>query len=192
MRAIFCLLLAGSMAVVAAPQPELGSRYRAEPNVGAELIGTMPPEWSLTDWQNSEPLTLQSLRGKVVLIRWWTAPTCPYCAASANALEEWARKYRSRGLVVVGAYHHKADTPFTADHVRTQAERLGFDFPVAIDHEWRTPQRWWLDNTDRGWTSVTFLLGRDGKIRHIHGGGAYYKDEPGYEALEKAITEALE
>lgn len=156
------------------------------------MIGTRPPEWSFRDWQGSVPLTLESLRGKVVLIRWWTAPGCPYCAASADALNRFAEKYRDRGLVVIGVYHHKADTPFTTEHVSAQAKRLGFTFPVAIDHDWHTLQRWWLDKNERGWTSVTFLLGRDGAIRHIHGGGAFFEGEPGYAMLEEAIVAALD
>lgn len=164
----------------------------APADAGRELLSTRPPEWTLTDWLNSEPLTLASLRGKVVLVRWWTAPGCPYCAASADALNGWWKKYRDRGLVVIGAYHHKADTPLTREHVAQQAKRLGFPFPIAIDPDWRTLHRWWLDKTERGWTSVTFLIGRDGTIHHIHGGGAYREGEPEFAALEKAIIAALE
>ena len=177
---------------MAAPHPELGAKFAAPTDAGRELLGPQPPEWSFTDWQGSPPLTLDSLRGKVVLIRWWTAPGCPYCAASADALNTFAAKYRDRGFVVIGAYHHKADTPLTTAHVAEQAKHLGFDFPAAIDHDWLTLQRWWLDKTERGWTSVTFLLGRDGAIRHIHGGGAYFEGEGGYAALEKAIVAALD
>ncbi len=188
MRCLLCIL-ALVFSALAGPHPELGSRFAATAEAGRELLGTKPPEWTLTDWQNSEPLTLAGLRGKVVLIRWWTAPDCPYCAASADALKTFTTKYRD--LVVIGAYHHKATTPLTTAHVAAQAKRLGFDFPVAVDPDWRTLRAWWLDKTDRGWTSVTFLLGRDGAIRHIHGGGAYFEGEDGYRALEKAIVAAL-
>ena len=176
-----CVFLLAAAPVCAAP-----------PDAGRELLGTHPSEWTLTDWQNSDPLTLAALRGKVVLVRWWTAPDCPYCAASADALNGWWKKYRDRGLVVIGAYHHKADTPLTPGHVAQQAKRLGFNFPIAIDPDWRTLHRWWLDTTERGWTSVTFLIGRDGTIRHIHPGGAYREGEPDFAALEKAIIAALE
>ncbi len=178
--------------VVAVPHPELGSRYAAPAEVGRELIGTQPPEWTFTNWQNSPSLTLAGLKGKVVLVRWWTAPGCPYCAASAEALTEFAGKYRERGLVVIGAYHHKQRTPLTIEHVTAQAQRLGFHFPIAVDRDWKTLRRWWLDKDDRGWTSVTFLLGRDGTIRHLHGGGAFFEGEPGYMALEQAIQSALD
>lgn len=173
------------------PHPALGAVYAAPSGVGRELLGTRPPEWNLTDWIGSEPRTLQSLRGRVVLVRWWTAPGCPYCAASADALNDLARKYSERGLSVIGIYHHKADTPLTREHVAAQAKRLGFTFPIAIDRDWKTLHAWWLDRAERGWTSVTFLIDREGIIRHIHPGGAFFEGEPGYEALERAIRAAL-
>src|ERR1043166_9277434 len=119
------------------PDP-LPKEYAAPAGDGRELIGTRPSEWVVTDWINSKPLTLASLRGKVVLVRWWTAPGCPYCEASAPALNEFWKKYRDRGLVVVGIYHHKSDTPLTRPHVERQAKKFGFELPVAIDADWIT------------------------------------------------------
>lgn len=194
MRLVHLVLFVPGLLGIAsgAPRPELPWPFAAPAEVGRELIGTRPPEWTLSDWQNSAPLTLAGLRGKVVLVRWWTAPGCPFCAASAESLNAFAAKYRERGLVVIGAYHHKADTLFSTAHVAAQAKRLGFAFPVAIDHDWQTLRRWWLDKNERGWTSVTFLLGRDGAIRHLHGGGAFFDGEEGHRALEKAIVAALD
>jgi peroxiredoxin len=169
----------------------LGANYAAPAGIGRELIGTRAQEWQLSEWIGGEPRTLASLRGKVVIVRWWTAPGCPYCAASAEGLNELARKYRERGLEVIGVYHHKASTPLTREHVEAQAKRLGFTFPVAIDRDWKTLRHWWLDRTERGWTSVTFVIDRDGVIRHLHPGGAYYPGEPGFTSLEKAIRDAL-
>src|SRR5438105_5051771 len=67
-----------------------------------ELIGSKAKEWEVTDWLNSKPLTLKDQAGKVVLVRWWTAPGCPYCAATAPALNEFDRSYKDKGLVIVG------------------------------------------------------------------------------------------
>lgn len=53
---------------------------------GNELVGTPAPAWTVTTWINSQPLSLEQLRGKVVLLRWWTAPGCPFCEASAPHL----------------------------------------------------------------------------------------------------------
>src|SRR6266446_3063760 len=133
--------------------------------------GSTAPEWHAKDWLNSPPLKLADLRGKVVLVRWWTAPDCSLCAASMPVLENWARTLRDRGLVVVGLYHHKAATPLKPGHVAAQAKRLGATFPVATDPDWRTLHEWWLDAGKREYTSVTFLIGRDGGILHVHPGG---------------------
>jgi peroxiredoxin len=178
--------------VLSAPAaPRLPEPHSAPPEVGTDLLGTRPDAWTFDSWINSESLKLSQLRGKVVLVRWWTAPGCPYCEASAKSLENWWRTYRDEGLVVIGAYHHKGDSPLTPPHVAAEAKRLGFSFPVAIDRDWKTLRSWWLDKTDRGWTSVTFLIDRKGTIRFIHGGGAYIEGDPGHEALERALREAI-
>ena len=62
---------------------------------GDELIGKPAPEWGTLEWMNSQPLTLNELADKVVLIRWWTE-TCPFCAASAPALNEFTTPSRIR------------------------------------------------------------------------------------------------
>jgi peroxiredoxin len=187
----FVLGLGATCAIAADTRPALGANYAAPAGIGSELLGTRPPEWKATGWLNSPPLTLAELRGKVVLVRWWTGPQCPYCSASAEALNILWEKHRRSGLVVIGMYHHKTDTPLTSEHVETQTKRLGFEFPVAVDQDWTTLHSWWLDSQPRGWTSVTFLLDREGKIRHIHPGGAYYPGEPGYTALESAVEKTL-
>jgi peroxiredoxin len=156
-----------------------------------KVIGTKPPEWEATHWLNSRPLALKNLRGKVVLVRWWTAPGCPYCAATAPALNEFHASYKEKGLVVVGLYHHKSDTPLDAAQVKRSAERLGFRFPVAIDPEWKTLKRWWLDGAERRWTSVSFLIDRRGVVRFVHPGGQYVKGDRAYDALKAKIEELL-
>ena len=92
---------------------------------------------------------------------------------------------------MLGLYHHKSETPLTVSHVKEQARKLGFTFPVAIDPHWTTLRRWWLDKHDRGWTSITLLLDRQGIIRHVHPGGAFFKGEKGYEMLQAKIESLL-
>src|SRR5262245_46755329 len=74
----------------AAPAPNISAAPAYDPEEKAAieaLVGTTPPEWQVERWLNSPPLTLAGLRGKVVLVRWWTAG-CPYCSATAPALRE--------------------------------------------------------------------------------------------------------
>ena len=166
----------------------LFSASAAEKN---SLIGKQPPEWTVTHWIHSAPLQLKDLRGKVVLVRWWTAPDCPYCKASAPALNDFYEKYKSRGLQVLGFYHHKSSAPLEAQKVKTYAENLGFQFPVAIDVDWKTLEEWWLKNDAHKFTSVSFLLDRNGVVRHIHPGGDIVKGKKDYEQLHRRIEELL-
>ena len=158
---------------------------------GDKLIGTTPAEWRVEGWLNSEPLQLAELKGKVVLVRWWTAPACPYCKATAPALNEFYRTFHRRGLEVIGFYHHKSDGPLDPDAVVKYAKKFGFKFPVAVDPDWRTLKRWWLDTGDHHWTSVSFLLDRKGVIRHIHPGGQYVKGDQAYREMKAKIEELL-
>lgn len=143
---------------------------------GDALIGKLAPEWGKLEWMNSQPLKLSELKDKVVLIRWWTE-TCPYCSRSAPALNEFHDTFKDRGLVVVGMYHPKPPGPRRQKALDKAVERFGFEFPIALDMDWKTLRRYWLANGRHRWTSVSFLIGKQGKIRYIHPGGEYYKGE---------------
>ncbi len=101
------------------------------------MVGTKAPPWRPTGWVNSRPPALPDLAGKVVLVRWWTAPGCPLCAATAPALNASHARYPDRGLVVIGVYHHKANTRLEPEKVRQAAAGLGFRFPVAVGPNWQ-------------------------------------------------------
>jgi len=157
-----------------------------------KVIGTKPPEWMVTEWLQSEPLSLAQLRGKVLVVRWWTGPGCPYCAETIPGLNTLAEKYRERGLTVIGMYHHKDSAPLTRAHVEGQIKRLAIHFPVAIDRDWKTLHSWWLDRQDgAGWTSVTFVIDREGVIRHVHPGGSIVEGSSEFAHLEAAVVAAL-
>jgi thiol-disulfide isomerase/thioredoxin len=155
------------------------------------LLGQKAPPWTGVRWLDTPPVELAALAGKVVLIRWWTAPGCPYCRATAPALNEFHRAYRDQGLAVLGFYHHKSPTPLDPEQVKAHVHRLGFEFPVAIDPEWRTLRNWWLDRGSDNWTSVSFLLDRRGVVRHIHPGGQYVKGDADYQLMKAKIQELL-
>jgi thiol-disulfide isomerase/thioredoxin len=157
----------------------------------SSLLGRKAPEWKGAVWLDTEPLELSRLAGKVVLVRWWTAPGCPYCKATAPALNEFHREYRARGLQVIGFYHHKSPEPLSLDFVRQHARHLGFEFPIAVDADWQTLKEWWLQSGGEKWTSVSFLLDRRGVVRHIHPGGQYVKGDEDYVVLKSRIEELL-
>lgn len=160
---------------------------------GHELLGSRPPELQIEHWLGSEPVTLEALRGKVVLVRFWTGPACPYCHASAAVLTELYRELAADGLLVLGVYHHKGEGDPDPDEVRRWAREMGLDVPLAIDRDWGTLRSWWLDPVeDASWTSVTFLLDREGVIRWIHPGGAYEEGSEDARELRAAVEELLD
>jgi len=144
----------------------------------ATILGRPAPELPELPWVQGGPLTLAGLRGKVVLIRFFTDPECPFCRATAPALNEFQRELGGRGLAVVGFYTPKPrPRPTTAEYVRKTVAAYGFRFPVAVDDEWAALHRLWLDRASgAGWTSASILIDRRGIVRHVHPGGAYAKD----------------
>lgn len=154
-----------------------------------ELIGTRPPEWTVVEWLNSAPLRLVDLRGKVVLARWFTGPVCDDCVATAPALREFHQRYGDQGLAVVGMFHH-ADS--TLEEIQEIVAEYGYRFPVAVDRGAKTRRLWCLGRDDYGYTSVTFLLDRDGVIRYIHPGGRYVKGDADYRTLKSNIEQLLD
>jgi thiol-disulfide isomerase/thioredoxin len=146
----------------------------SDPDSGAELVGRPAPAWTFTRWVRGGPLALAGLEGKVVLLRWWTEG-CHFCEATLPALERLRRLHEDRGLVVIGVFHPKPPRPVSDRRVLAAARRLGFDGPVALDRDWETLERYWLaDHPERNWTSVSFLIDREGAIRWVHGGGEYH------------------
>ena len=174
---------------VIAPTEKTVKADNSEEAAAASLVGTRPPEWQATLWMNAPPMRLADLRGKVVLVRWWTAG-CPFCAASAPALRKLDKSYRARGVVVVGMYHHKEEGAFDPAVYRATAKKYGFDFPLAVDPDWRTLKSW-LRGVNTGFTSVTFLLDRSGVVRYVHPGGDILEGDPGYQRIHKMIGELI-
>ncbi len=138
------------------------------------LIGVIDqpaPPWQVSQWFNSPPLSLEQLRGKVVLVRWFMGPSCPFCSATAPTLRALHERYAAKGLAVIGMYHHKEETPLDPQQVEGWIKHYGYQFPVAIDKDWTTLRRWWLDGHDRSYTSASFLIDKAGVVRRVHLGG---------------------
>ena len=167
-----------------------------QPAEGAELIGTPAPALSGLTWLNSEPLSLEDLRGKVVLIRFWLVG-CPYCKNTAPALAELYEKYGDDGLVVIGIHHPKSERSKDDALVLKEAKGLGFEFPVAQDRDWNVINAYWLGGTRRSYTSSSILIDKNGIIRFVHDGGEFYRSEDNpdadlaYKTIDAKIRELL-
>lgn len=179
----------------AIPAPAL----EEDPDSGIELLGHPAPDWSFTRWIRTPPLDPAALRGKVVLLRWWTEG-CHFCATTLPVVEALSRRHAGDGLVVIGVFHPKPPRAVSDQHVLALARKLGYSGPIAVDERWSTLDRYWLDgHPDRNWTSVSFLIDRKGDIVWVHGGGEYHpNDDPRharcavqYRELERALAEAL-
>jgi len=165
---------------------------------GEDRVGVHAPRLGLQHWLNSPPMEIDALRGKVVLIRWWTEG-CPYCAATAPALKHLDAKYRPQGFQVIGIFHPKPAGDWSVERMRLAAQQKGFSFPVALDADWTALNRWWPDLEKRGWTSVSFVVDKRGIIRYVHPGGEFHESgEPDharcdrdYKDVEQAIERLL-
>lgn len=157
---------------------------------GADRIGIQAPDFKLQHWVNSQPLEIEDLRGKVVLVRWWT-DTCPYCAATAPALRQLQQEYGPRGLEVIGIFHPKPAGDWSMSRMQKAVTRFQFAFPVALDGDWSALKRWWLDGAQRNYTSVSFIIDKHGVIRYVHPGGEYHEGagSPGQEMCEADFHE---
>jgi len=194
MRSLGLLALIAMLALSASPVE--GATWTARE--GQELIGRPAPEWAGLVWLNSPALTLRGLRGKIVLIRFWSAD-CSLCAATAPALNYLHEHYHDKDLVVVGIHHPKSARGADPTYVRQQAAKLGFKFPIAQDRKWATVKRYWLDTGNRSFTSASFLVDREGRIRWIHDGGEFHAGgapghsncEAAFQSLKQAIQTVL-
>jgi len=186
------LVLLTTAAPVAAPPAD-------DPDSVAALIGQPAPDWSFTRWVRGPKRELGDLRGKVVLVRWWTEG-CHFCRATLPAIDALQREHPD-DLVVIGVFHPKPEPHDVSDrHILGVARELGFAEPIAFDRDWKTLDRYWLGgHPERNWTSVSFLIDRQGVIRWVHGGGEYHPSSSGahqrcdveYRGLEKALAQAL-
>ena len=175
-----------------------GSSNATDFSRGDDRLGLPAPRIALQHWLHSAPLEMDALRGKVVLIRWWTEG-CPFCASTAPALGELNRKYAGRGLAVIGIFHPKPAGDWSVERMRAASEHLGFTFPVALDADWTALRRWWPDLEKRGWTSVSFIVDKQGIIRYVHPGGEFHRaTEPDhascdrdYKDIERTIARLL-
>lgn len=183
-----------------APAPVEVHAATAEVDSPADMLDRPARAWSFTRWVDTAPLTLEGLRGKVVLVRWFNTG-CRFCGNTLPGLETLRTRYAAQGLVVVGVFHPKPVGKVNDGFVRRTARKLGFYGPIAVDEDWSTLNRWWLANhPGRNWTSVSFLVDRDGVVRWAQGGGEYHpSDDPRhatcaarYAELERTIRRLLE
>jgi thiol-disulfide isomerase/thioredoxin len=179
-----------SMAMTAKPQSmamsaDPGAMMKAVPAAASENLpveGALPSLSGAVEWLNSPPLTAESLKGKVVLVDFWTY-SCINCLRSIPYVRAWAQKYKDQGLVVIGV--HAPEFPFekNIDNVKNAVARLKIDYPVAIDNDYAI----WRAFSNEYWPA-DYFIDAEGRIRHhFFGEGDYAQSEI---AIQELLAEA--
>ncbi len=123
-------------------------------------------------WLNSEPLTLSELRGKVVLVDFWTY-TCINCIRTLPYLKSWHEKYADKGLVIIGVHAPEFEFEKDVENVKEAIKDFGIKYPVMQDNDFAT----WRAYDNHYWPAK-YLIDREGNIRYTHfGEGDYDKTE---------------
>ncbi|MFW9078944.1 cytochrome c biogenesis protein DipZ [Pseudomonas sp. P2757] len=157
----------------------LVSKVRADSIEDNASKSAMPSLAGAVQWLNSPELSAESLRGKVVLVDFWTYD-CINCQRTLPYVKEWEKKYAKDGLVVIGVHTPEYGYERIIDNVKDQVKQLGITYPVAIDNNyaiWR--------NFDNQYWPAHYLIDAKGQVRYTHFG------EGRYEAQEQMIQQLL-
>ncbi|MBI2621206.1 MAG: cytochrome c biogenesis protein DipZ [Candidatus Levybacteria bacterium] len=142
-------------------------------------LGTAPEFVGISNWLNSKPLMMEGLKGKVVLIDFWTY-TCINCIRTLPHVTSWYNKYNDQGFVVVGVHTPEFEFEKDTGNVENAIAQYKILYPVAQDNDYAT----WNAYSNQYWPAK-YLIDKDGNIRYAHFG------EGKYEETEKAIQELL-
>jgi len=151
---------------------------RAGGSHSLRVEGHLPGFDGATSWLNSPPLTVDDLRGKVVVVQFWTF-TCINWLRTLPYVRAWSEKYRGDGLVVVGVHTPEFDFERDVDGIREATRRRGIEYPVAVDSDYAV----WRLFANQYWPALYFV-DAEGAIRHHHfGEGEYERSERVIQAL---------
>lgn len=137
------------------------------------------PEFAgISTWLNSEPLSMQQLRGKVVLVDFWTFD-CINCINTLPFVKSWHDKYKDQGLVIVGVHTPEYVHERSTDNVKAALKRFDIRYAVAQDNRYAT----WTAYSNRYWPAA-YLINKKGQIVYAHfGEGKYQETEAKIRAL---------
>ena len=155
-------------------QRELAKLSGADPpSTPNAARGGAPELVGIEGWINTakgKPLTLTALRGRVVLVDFWTY-SCINCLRTLPHLKAWDASYRAAGLTIVGVHSPEFAFERVHDNVSSAVERLGIRYPVALDNDFAT----WRAYSNQYWPAK-YLIDRDGRVRYHHFGEGAYED----------------
>ena len=139
------------------------------------------PELAGGEWINSQPLKLNDLRGRVVLIEFWTFG-CINCRNTLPFVKSWHDRYREKGLTVIGVHSPEFDEERDVELLRREVSSLGIPYPVVTDNDYLT----WNAYKVEAWPTI-FLLDKQGRIRWKRVGEGDYDEAE--RLIQKLLTE---
>ena len=157
-----------------------GDRPASTASVSIAEASAQAPEFKgINNWLNSSPLRMSDLRGKVVMVNFWTYG-CYNCVNTLPHVTKLHAKYKDKGLVIVGV--HTPEFPFerSLSNVQAALKRHGIEYPVAQDNDSAT----WNAYRNRYWPAQ-YIVDQNGKIVYAHAG------EGAYDEIEKTIENLL-
>src|SRR5450432_985524 len=162
-------IFAGAIAVLVAAVAGQRSARQSDPDAARSHIGgELPALGRATGWLNSPPLTPAGLRGKVVLVDFWTY-SCINWRRTLPFVLAWADKYKNQGLVVIGVHAPEFEFEKNVDNVRQAAKEMKIDYPIAIDSDHAI----WSAFNNEYWPALYFVDAQ-GHIRHHQFGEGNY------------------
>jgi thiol-disulfide isomerase/thioredoxin len=179
MRSSGLLLAAMLASAIGSPRAGLAADKVTPLSTPMPIEGELPSLGGATGWLNSPPLTADGLRGKVVLIDFWTY-SCINWLRSLPYVRAWAKKYQAQGLVVIGVHTPEFGFEKNVDNVRRAAKAMNVDYPIALDNDYAV----WRAFNNEYWPALYFVDAQ-GHIRHHQFG------EGDYDQSEKVIQRLL-
>lgn len=149
----------------------------------APMSPTAAPQFTGIDtWHNSSPLDMQQLRGKVVLVDFWTY-TCINCIRTLPYVKQWHEKYKNQGLVVVGVHTPEYPHERSTANVAAALKRFDIRYPVAQDNRYAT----WEAYRNQFWPAV-YLIDKNGAVVYTHFGEGQYQETES--AIQRLLAQA--
>lgn len=164
------------------PEDDSSSKTNSNSNVNKKKFNVTaydaPELKNIADWINSDPQTIASLKGKVVLIDFWTY-SCINCQRTQPYLNAWYDKYKDDGLVILGVHAPEFSFEKVVENVQDAVLEAHIKYPVALDNDFAT----WQAYDNRYWPAK-YLIDKDGQVRYTHfGEGDYTETEETIQAL---------
>jgi cytochrome c biogenesis protein CcdA/thiol-disulfide isomerase/thioredoxin len=161
------------------PAAMMGAAEAAPAPAALPVEGSLPSLSGAVEWLNSSPLTAEQLKGKVVLVDFWTY-SCINCLRSIPYVRAWADKYKNQGLVVIGVHAPEFAFEKNIGNVKQAVAKLKIDYPVAVDNDYAI----WRAFSNEYWPADYFIDAK-GQIRH------HFFGEGDYAESEKVIQQLL-